>query len=236
VPLGWRRDVTLAIYLYPRLGELRVLPWEDVDLEHGTIHIHRALDRETGKTKATKTKHPRRFSIEPALLPLLKAMHKESGGEGVVCSLPSMRDMARGLRRWLWHANVKRAELHVSTPTRKAMTFHDLRATGITWMAIRGDDPLRIQQRAGHEDFATTQGYVREAENIREGFGDVFPVLPESLLKPTNPVLQTQISPIPIAQRSGQFDDAPVSIGDYVAFSGVDGTRTRGLRRDRPAL
>jgi hypothetical protein len=28
-------------------------------------------------------------------------------------------------------------------PTRKAMTFHDTRATGITWWAVRGDDPLR---------------------------------------------------------------------------------------------
>jgi hypothetical protein len=25
-----------------------------------------------------------------------------------------------------------------------------LRATGITWAAVRGDDPLRIKQRAGH--------------------------------------------------------------------------------------
>jgi len=79
-------------------------------------------------------------------------------------------------------AGVTRSELHDDAPTRKKMTFHDLRATGVTWMAIRGDDPLRIQQRAGHEDFATTQGYIREAESIREGFGEVFPALPEAML------------------------------------------------------
>ena len=33
--------------------------------------------------------------------------------------------------------------------TRKRLRFHDLRSTGLTWMAIRGDDPLKIQQRAG---------------------------------------------------------------------------------------
>jgi hypothetical protein len=38
-------------------------------------------------------------------------------------------------------------------------------------MAIRGDEPVRIMRRAGHECFATTQLYVREAEPIREGFG-----------------------------------------------------------------
>lgn len=203
VPLRWRREVTLAVYLYPRLGELRVLPWEDIDLEHGSIHIHRALDRESGKEKSTKTKHPRRLNIEPNLLPLLHAMHEESGGEGLVCSLPSMRDMARGLRRWLAHAGVKRTELHVTTPTRKAMTFHDLRATGITWMAIRGDDALRIQQRAGHEDFSTTQGYIREAESIREGFGQVFPPLPAALLKAPRGPSQTGNPPPSLDRAPG---------------------------------
>ncbi|HEX4448959.1 MAG TPA: hypothetical protein VH044_19595 [Polyangiaceae bacterium] len=38
-------------------------------------------------------------------------------------------------------------------------------------MAARGDDPLRIMQRAGHQDFAATQIYIREAENL----GAVFP-------------------------------------------------------------
>lgn len=62
--------------------------------------------------------------------------------------------------------------------TRKAITFHDLRATGITWCAIRGDEPLRIMQRAGHADFETTKIYLREAENLAAGFGTVFPALP----------------------------------------------------------
>lgn len=33
------------------------------------------------------------------------------------------------------------------------------------------------------EDFATTQGYIREAEAVREGFGDIFPPLPSCLLQ-----------------------------------------------------
>lgn len=56
------------------------------------------------------------------------------------------------------------------------------RARACNWMAVRGDEPLKIMQRAGHTDFRTTQLYVREAEAVREGFGDVFPPLPESLL------------------------------------------------------
>ena len=184
VPLTWRRVVVLAVYLYPRDGELRALRWDDVDLEHGTVHIHKSWDRRARKVGTTKTGGTRRFSIEGALLPLLAAMHEATGGQGAVHPLPSERDMSRGLRRWLRNAGVTRAELHDDTPTTRAITFHDLRATGITWCAIRGDDPLKIMQRAGHSDFATTQRYIREAENVRAGFGDVFPPLPPALATP----------------------------------------------------
>ena len=66
---------------------------------------------------------------------------------------------------------------------RKQIGFHDAgRSTGITWMALRGDDPLKIQCRAGHQDFATTQGYIREAENLTCVIGVPFPPLPAALL------------------------------------------------------
>src|SRR5207302_11236302 len=57
----WRHAVTLAIYLFPREGELKVLRWDDgsIDLEHGVIHIHRAWDRRAKAIKSTKTGHSR---------------------------------------------------------------------------------------------------------------------------------------------------------------------------------
>ncbi len=184
MPLPWRRVFALAVYLYPRAGELEALEWEDIELERGVIHIHRAIDRSRdGETKATKTDTPRRFSLEAQVAPLLRAMHDEVGGAGPVTWMPRHRDLAEGLRTYLEVAGIKRAELFKTDATRKAITFHDLRATGITWMAIRGDEPLRIMQRAGHDDFDTTQRYIREAEAVREGFGEVFPPL-TTLLKP----------------------------------------------------
>jgi len=50
-------------------------------------------------------------------------------------------------------------------------------------MAVRGDDPLKIKQRAGHSSFSTTEIYIREAEAVREGFGQPFPPLPGCLLE-----------------------------------------------------
>jgi integrase len=186
VPLPWRRLFTLATYTYTRAGELAALEWDDVDLVHGIIDIHRSLDRNTGLPKPTKTKETRRIPIEPALVPLLKAMHEESGGKGRLVWMPSEDEQAKKLRAYLTLANVKREGLHANDATRKNITFHDLRATGITWMAVRGDDPLKIMSRAGHSDFATTQLYVRAAESFRADFGTTFPPLPASLCKGTS--------------------------------------------------
>lgn len=84
-------------------------------------------------------------------------------------------NMARKLRVYLRRAGVMRPELHKPTSTRAPLSWHDLRATGLTWLAVRGDDPLKIKQRAGHTTFQTTEGYIREAGAVREGFGDLFP-------------------------------------------------------------
>ena len=51
-------------------------------------------------------------------------------------------------------------------------------ALGITWRAVRGDDPLKVQRAAGHDDLATTQRYINEAQTF-EGvrFGEAFPTV-----------------------------------------------------------
>ena len=184
VPLRWRRLFALAIYCYARAGELEALKSEDVDLEHRVIHVHRSIDRvrKKGTVTSTKSGRSRKVPIEAELLPLLKALSKESGGEGAVFDMPSAGVLSSKLKHYIERAGITRGELLVTDATRKGITFHDLRATGITWMAARGDEPLRIMQRAGHASFSTTMLYVREAENLGAHFGVPFPPLPADLL------------------------------------------------------
>lgn len=210
VPLRWRRAVAVAIYTFARDGELRALEWSDVDLAHGTISITRAYNQNTKRVEQTKTGDTRRFTIEPALLPLLEAMHREAGGKGHVLSLAPQGNMARKLRLYLKRAGVTRPELLEASPTRKPMTAHDLRATGLTWLAVRGDEPLRIMQRAGHASFGTTQGYIRTAEAIRQGFGEPFPPLPACLL--SGPGVSSRVSVLP---RSGSRDAEKTAAAQY---------------------
>ncbi len=222
VPLTWRRNVAVAIYLYMRDGELRELRWDDVDLEHALVNVTHAYNRRTKTSKAPKTDAgTRRVPIHENLLPLLRAMHAESKGDGLVLPLSSERTMARALRRWLRRSGVLRDELFEASPTRKPITWHDMRASGITWLAITGLDATKIQRRAGHTTAETTLGYIREAESFAgDAFGVPFPALPAALYA---------ASPSTVLAAG-----AAKTVDGFVG--GADGARTRGLRRDRPAL
>jgi integrase len=78
--------------MYTRAGELAALQWGDVDLEHGTMHVHKSIDRMRKiDVGSTKTETARRVPIEPKLLPLLRVLHKRAGGKGPV-ALPRSPD------------------------------------------------------------------------------------------------------------------------------------------------
>jgi integrase len=189
VPLAARRLYALGIYLFVRASELKALDWSAVDIERGIVSIRAVWDRNANEVKPrTKTgnKGVRRFAIEQELLPLLRVMHAEANGVGPVVTMRQEKWWAADLRRHLEAAQIKRAALFRNDATSKRLRFHDLRGSGLTWMAIRGDDALKIQQRAGHTTFDMTQKYIRTAEAVGEAIGDVFPALPASLLTTTN--------------------------------------------------
>ena len=196
VPLLWRRIYALLTYTFTRGSELRGLRWTDVDLEHGVLAVRQQVD-DDGASKALKTggRGVRRFALEPRILPLLRALKQEGDGGDFVISMPDRREWASSLQRHLKLAGITRSELTETVRGDVArgggsrrLRLHDLRGTGLTWCAVRGDEPLRIQQRAGHTDFAmTNDAYIRTAEAIRgsgASFGEPFPELPKRLLGP----------------------------------------------------
>jgi hypothetical protein len=65
----------------------------------GIVHIHRGTDRQRGGTKGTKREIARRFSVEPTVLPLLRAMYAEAKATTGSPSDMRLRD-ARGRCRF----------------------------------------------------------------------------------------------------------------------------------------
>jgi integrase len=184
VPLERRRLYAIAVYLYERAGELE---GQRAKTSISSTRRARAPGRRPRAQPGQGEEHegaarapcPDSSEIEP----LLRAML----AQGQARSAPRharRRQMSENLRADLRTAGVTRADLFERSKTRKPITFHDLRATGITWMAVRGDDPLTIMARAGHVEFKTTLGYIREAENLSAGFGEVFPALPRRYFRP----------------------------------------------------
>jgi integrase len=194
VPLRWRELYALMMYLYTRPEELAALECSDVNLEHGYVHVHRAIDLRSAHVKPTKTKRTRKVPIKLAIRPLLTRLVKSAGKTGPLIrfehankkqkhGLPPVEDLAATLRRHLERAKVDRVDLHRKTEGTKRITFYDLRATGITWEALAKTEMLTIMQRAGHDEPKTTLGYIREAEAVGYDAGVPFPPLPESLEK-----------------------------------------------------
>jgi integrase len=185
VPIAWRVNASIAVYLCLRDGEQRALKWSAVDLEHGVVTICETYDRRAGEDReGTKSGAARVVPIRPELVPLLKAMREATGGHALVCPLASERAMARGLRTWLRHAKIDRPALHNTSTVSKRLRWHDLRATGLTWLAVEGASPTMIRDVAGHTQTSMTDRYMRSAAILRGGrFGQPFPALPGSLLE-----------------------------------------------------
>jgi len=191
VPVSRRRMYVFAVYIGARANEVAALTAADFDVGRGLVTISKQRDRRTDADKKTKTKRTRVTSIEPELLPLVEAM-AEARPRGRLFAgddplLPNDEARATQLREDLRAAGVLRRELHErNDPSRLPMWFHHLRDTGLTWMAIRGDDPLRIQWRGGHTDFRTTQRYIAQGRMLADGGAfkahPPFPPLPRPII------------------------------------------------------
>ena len=186
VPLAFKRNVSIAVFLGLRYSEQKALRWEHVDLEHGIVNVCEVFDTITKETReGTKTGQARTVPIHPALIPMLTHMNTAADGTGLVCpDLYAREATARSLRRWLERAGVDRTSLLKASAVGSRLRWHDLRATCATWHAVAGCSALEIRDVMGHTNTAMTDKYMRNAQAVRGGnFGDPFPALPVSSFK-----------------------------------------------------
>jgi len=223
-----------------RAGDLHALEWPHLDLED---FAYGAIPRE-------KTATPQMLTIPEMLRPILRAWWERQGcpTEGLVfpaargkragerkTKVSHARALKRDLRRVLgievWDADreqwieerkpesytKRERELFTETDYSLPVDFHSFRRAFNTALADAGVNIQVAMRLSGHSNPKTHMRYVMS--RVRTIPDAALPNLGESQ---------------GVWQLPAKLDDDDSET--FKDLSGVDGTRTRGLRRDRPAL
>ncbi len=134
----------------------------------------------------TKNGRSRTIAIEPNLVPLLAQLMDGHEKTDRLLAVGARNRCSTQLREDLIAAGCDREALHVpeNDPLRSHLTFHNLKDTCGTHMAVRRDPPQDIQWRLAHSDAKTTEIYIANAKNeAGTSFGTPLGPLPSEVLK-----------------------------------------------------
>lgn len=164
-----------------RRGELLGLKWTDLDLNERVLRVERSLDTYYGPAteNAPKRKSSRRpASLFPEVVEALKA-HR----------IRQLRDKLRAGPRWKEHGyvfptsvgtgnrgdNVLKRSLKplVAANDLPPITFHELRHSCATFLALLGVHPRTAQRILGHGSIATTlEAYTHVLDEMHQDASD----------------------------------------------------------------
>ena len=164
-PQGLRRSVLLALCCGIRLGEAAALTWFDVDWDHDTLRIDKALKYTPAQGSfidAPKTEAGDRVIQLPAAL---RQILRDALWEDVAAEMDAA-DKWQGKDRWIIHDRYGR-RVNKDTPSRwfrtfadqhgfQGVTFHDLRHAHASLLVAKGVDIAAVSARLGHSDPSIT--------------------------------------------------------------------------------
>jgi integrase len=214
-----------------RVSELTHLRWRDLDLRTGSLPV-------AGSKTAAGI---RRVSLEPELVQLLREHKIASRWSQPDDFVFPGRDRARprernSVRTRVLYPAIERANELLGRegrpPLPDGITFHALRRTYAALRAELGEHPAITAAQMGHRDPRMTLRVYTDVTGQRPrtrmagvlGAGEWAPTGTSEDSPDAEPGGQLSLD---------QLETAAVAGG---TGNGSDGTRTRGLRRDRPAL
>lgn len=152
-----RTLLLVAVRTGLRLGELRALRWQDVDLVAGRLNVRQAVTKKHA-VGTPKNGREREVPLAESVRQALKA-HRHLRGPLVFCNEGG--DMlTEGEVRWPLERACKRAGL-------RDVGIHVLRHTFASHLAMRGVPVKTIQELLGHRTIQTTMRYAHLAPEVR---------------------------------------------------------------------
>lgn len=153
----------LAIATGMRLGELRGLTWDDVDLDKGVIYVRRSLLPGWKKPEWQEPKTPRsrrQIPVDPETVEVLRR-HRKRQVEQRLKAGPKWRDynlvFATPTGNCVARQNIQASfRMYVKRSGLPKIRFHDLRHTHATLLLRQGVNPKIVSERLGHTQVAFT--------------------------------------------------------------------------------
>jgi integrase len=150
VPAGDQAIWATALYAGLRLGELKALHWQDVDLAAGIIHVHRSWDRHTGPIAPKAEPAPAKYgSANPSASDLAKhrLAHHHPHSKLV---------FARANAQSFTQAITNRARKAWNNARLQPIGLHECRHTYASYMIAAGINAKALSTYMGHSSITTT--------------------------------------------------------------------------------
>lgn len=146
----WHDMSLVSLYSGLRFGEIAVLRWKDIDIESGVIAV---LDAKAGSRQAYIHQKMREMFVERAKAAKVAnpADLVFPGVDGKLISKPG-NSVRRTIIALGWNKGIE--------DSRQKVTFHTLRHTFASWLAMNGTPLLTIKELMGHRTITMTMRYA----------------------------------------------------------------------------
>ncbi len=165
----WRTMILVALRTGLRIGELRALRWQDVDLVAGRLVVR--LNVVNGIVGTPKSGHAREIALGNEVRTALKS-HRHLRGPLVFCDLAG-RVLTVGEPRYAMECICKRAGL-------RQVGWHVLRHSFASHLAMRGAPLKAIQELLGHSTIQMTMRYAHLSPEVAREAVRLLDELPSS--------------------------------------------------------
>ena len=145
----------LSLHTGMRAGEIFALKWTHVNIENGFIHV-----------ADPKGSHPRKCFMTPTIKALFLSLNPREPSDFVFHSRAGgpLKEVSNAFDRAVKSLGFNK---NITDP-RQRVTFHTLRHTFASWLALQGRPILTIKELLGHQSLAMTERYSHLTPDLKK--------------------------------------------------------------------